>query len=139
VLVLTTDKELSDGLTRYLWRLRYRLKDVEYLAVNEWAGGHRHIHALVRTGGELTPGLVGDLWGKSLPGLSFTHHCGPVRDSVAVARYLVKDIKDGSKKEVPPQSFRGRLLRYSKGFFSAKVADLWREQIAEWYPERGAI
>jgi hypothetical protein len=88
----------------------------------------------VRADTDLPSALIRELWARTLPGQHFTHHCAPVRNPVAIARYVVKHLKDDSKKELPPRSFRGRLFSYSRGFFTSSVAALWHEQLRVWYP-----
>jgi hypothetical protein len=121
-------------------RLKYRLKTMksgcEYLVMNEWSEGHRHVHILVRAEANITPPMVRALWAKTLPGPRFHHHCAPVRNPVGMARYLVKDLKDDTKKELVPQSFRGRHFTYSRRFFTGPVAALWRQQLQAWYPTK---
>ena len=131
---MISDRDLSLAVSRFLRRLRYRLGTLgcEYLLVNEWSDGHRHMHILIRTGFALTSAMIRELWAKSLPGMPFTHHCGPVRNPAAIANYVVKHLRDDSKKELAPRSFKGRIYSYSKGFFSKKVAALWDEQLREW-------
>ena len=137
---MITDQELSQANGSFFRRLRYRLgtegSECEYLAVNEWSEGHRHMHILVRTCFALTSPMIRALWAKTLPSLPFTHHCAGVRNPAAIARYVVKHVKDDSKKELAPRSFKGRVYSYSRGFFTETLADLWKEQVAEWYPAR---
>jgi hypothetical protein len=134
---MISDRELTLAHGRFLSRLKYRLRalgsTIQYLLVNEWSDGQRHVHILVRTDFDLTSGIIRDLWAKSLPGVQFTHHCAPVRSPTAIARYVVKNLKDDAKKELPPRSFRGRIFTYSRGFFTKPVAALWKEQLREWY------
>jgi hypothetical protein len=134
VLVPVADRELSAWLSKFFRRLRYRTR-CEYLAVNEWADGRRHTHILLRTDQCLPAGLVRELWGRVCP-LPFTHQCARVRSPPAMARYVVKHIRDDSRKELPPPTFTGRLWTYSRGFFSKAVRELWKEQVAEWYGPR---
>lgn len=133
---LIHDGELSACLTKFLRRLGYRMKrdgfEFRYFLVNEWTEGHRHFHLLVRTDGELTSPLVRELWAKSWPGLPFTHHCATVRDAVAVAKYVVKDLKSQDKKEVPPKTFKGRICRYSRGFLTESLDAVWEKVVGEW-------
>src|SRR5207244_2635053 len=65
--MLLSDRELTKRLQRFLERLRYRVP-CEYLLVNEWNGGHRHVHLLIRADGEITAELVSELWAKVIPG-----------------------------------------------------------------------
>src|SRR5262249_54233251 len=44
---MLTDRELTKRIRQFLDRLRYRVP-LEYLLVNEWSDGHRHVHILVR-------------------------------------------------------------------------------------------
>src|SRR5262249_3746877 len=60
----------------------------------------------------------------------------PVRTPVGMANYVVKHVSDPSKKELPPEGFRGRMYSYSRRFFTKKVATLWEEQIHAWYTDR---
>jgi hypothetical protein len=135
-----SDREFTLAIGRFLRRLRYRLRRLgsgfEYFAMNEWSEGHRHVHIVVRAGADVTPAMIRALWEKTLPGVPFTHHCAPVRQPIGLANYLVKNLKDCSKKELPPGSFRGRIYTYSRHFFTKPVATIWEEQRKEWYPAR---
>jgi hypothetical protein len=143
VLGLISDRDLSLAISSFLRRLRYRLKTLgsglEYFAVNEWSEGNRHVHILVRADADVTPRLIGALWAKTLPGLLFHHHCAPVRNPGGIANYVVKHLKDGSKKELAPSTFKRRLITYSRRFFTRPVAVLWEQQLREWYPERHVL
>jgi hypothetical protein len=55
-----------------------------------------------------------------------------VRSAAASARYVVKDLRDGSKKEVPPAEFGGRLFSYSKRFLAESLKALLRAAVTEW-------
>jgi hypothetical protein len=98
------------------------------------------MHILVRTSFNLTTSLVGELWKKTLPAVAFSHHCAQVRSPPAIARYITKHLRDDSKKELAPRSFRGRLFNSSRGFLTKNVAALWKELRREWFeapePER---
>jgi hypothetical protein len=139
VLGIITDREVSKAISSYLRRLKYRLKRLgsgfEYFVMNEWSDGHRHTHLLVRTVVDLTSQIVGALWRKTLPNLHVTYHCGRVRNLVGMANYMVKHLKDSSRKELPPESFKGRIYSYSRGFFTKQLGTLWKEQLGEWYPD----
>jgi hypothetical protein len=134
---VVSHRELSLAMTRFLRRLRYLLKGLgsglQYFALHEWSEGHQHTHILVRTVPDLTREMIRPMWAKTLPGVHFTCHCKPVRSAVAIANYVVKNLKDASKKEVPPDSFRGRLFTYSRHFFTKQIAILWKEQTQEWF------
>jgi hypothetical protein len=134
------DQDLSQANGRFLSRLRYLLKKLgsgfAYFLINEWSEGHRHIHILVRVKADLTRHMIRELWAKTLPGVPFTYHCAPVRSPAAIAKYVVKDLRDCSKKELAPGTFRGRLYTYSRNFFTKPVAALWKEQLREWYSMR---
>jgi hypothetical protein len=140
VLGIISDRELSLAISRFLRRLRYWLSCLglgfEYFTVQEWSDGHRHTHILVRTEADLTPEVVGTLWQKTLPSMQVTKHCDRVRNPVGMANYVVKHLKDSSKKELPPEGFQGRIYAYSRHFFTKQVAALWKEQCQEWYPPR---
>jgi hypothetical protein len=135
---MLTDRELTRRHTRFLERLRYRVP-CEYLLVNEWRGGQRHVHLLVRASGEITPELVSALWAKLIPGPTSirSSYCRPVRTPTGAARYIVKHVRDGAKKEVAPRTYQGRVMTYSKGFLSQSMDALWREQLREWTARRG--
>jgi hypothetical protein len=134
------DQNLTGATRRFLLRLRYQLKKLgsgcEYFVMNEWSDGHRHMHILVRAEADVTSPMIRALWQKTLPGLYFTHHCAPVRCPAALARYIAKDLRDSSKKELAPAAFKGRIYSYSRAFFTKPAAALWQEQLQEWYPER---
>jgi len=142
VLGIISDRELSLAIGRFLRRLRYRLgrlgSGFEYFAINEWAE-HRHTHFLARTQADLTTSMVRASWEKSLPGVPFTPHCAHVRSPAALARYVVKDLKDSSKKELVPATFRGRLFSYSRHFFTKQVQALWLELRQEWYRQPRSV
>jgi hypothetical protein len=137
---LVGDRDFSQAITRFMRRLRYAIGKLrsgfEYLVMNEWSEGSRHIHILVRVLVDLTRETVRCLWAKTLPGHQFTCHCAMVRSPAAIARYVVKDLKHNSKKELAPLTFQGRIYTYSRGFFTKSVAALWKEQLREWYPSR---
>jgi hypothetical protein len=124
-------KELTRCVRRFLRRLRRR-RGCEYLAVNEWCEGRRHHHVLVRTDGELTAGEVRELWRASCNGARVTSYCKPVGSAEASARYVVKDLRDGAKKEVPPADFGGKLFSYSRGFLTEPLKALLRAAVDEW-------
>ncbi len=137
MLGVISDGHLSLAVGRFLRRLKYRfgtLRSIfEYLLVNEWSEGQRHFHILVRVTVDLTRQMIRILWKKTLPDVPFTCHCEAVRNPEAIARYVVKDLRDASKKELAPQTFSGRLYTYSRGFFTKPVAALWKDQLREWY------
>jgi hypothetical protein len=123
-------QELTRCVRGFLRRLRWR--GCEYLAVSEWSEGQRHHHILVRTEGELTAAVVAELWKASCPGARVTSYCRQVRSAEATARYIVKDVKDGSKKEIPPEEFGGRLFSSSKHFLTAPLNVITRAVVEEW-------
>ena len=124
-------------MQRFLKRLRYRVA-CEYLVVNEWNGGHRHVHLLIRADGEITAELVSELWAKVIPGPRSirSSYCGPVENPIGAARYIVKCVRDEGKKEVAPRSYQGRVMTCSRGFLSQSMDALWREQVREWNVRR---
>jgi hypothetical protein len=130
---LLSDSELTKRVRWFLDRLRYRVP-CEYLLVNEWSDGHRHTHILVRSGGEITPELVSELWAKLIPGPKAIRstYCRPIRNPAGAARYIVKHVNDAAKKEVAPKTYSGRVMTYSKGFLSKSMQSLWREQLQDW-------
>jgi hypothetical protein len=128
------DKELSAALGRFCRRLRYRA--CEYLCVNEWRHGRRHLHIVIRTGAKITPSDISAWWDKSLPGVPFTHHLDTVRCAGALAKYLVKHLRSAEKKELVPSVFTGRVVTYSRHFLIKRLADIWADQLAAWYPSQ---
>jgi hypothetical protein len=122
---LLSDRELTKRLRRFLDRPRYRV-ECEYLLVNEWRQGHRHVHILVRAEGAIKPELASELWAKVSPGpRSIRSIYGrPVEDPIRLARYVVKHVADEAKKEMAPRSYSGRVMTYSKGFLSQTMAAL---------------
>jgi hypothetical protein len=130
VLTPILTRDLTGCVAKFLRRLRRR--DCEYFAANEWSEGQRHHHILVRAEGELTAGAVAELWRESCRGASVTSYCRPARSAAAAARYIVKDLKDGSKKEVPPVEFSGRLFSYSGHFLAQPLKVLMRAVVKEW-------
>jgi hypothetical protein len=135
---MLTDRELTRRLTRFLGRLRYRVA-CEYLLVNEWRGGQRHVHVLIRASGVIRPEVVSALWAKINPGPRSirSSYCRQVRNPIGAARYIVKHVRDEAKKEVAPRTYPGRVMTYSKGFLSQSLDTLWREQLREWTARRG--
>jgi hypothetical protein len=140
---LISDRDLSLANSRFLRRLKYWLGKLgstcEYFLINEWSDGHRHNHIVLRVTVPLTKKTIRALWEKTLACPNFTCHCAPVRNPGGLARYVVKDLKDRAKKELPPRSFQGRLFSYSRHFFTKSVAALWEEQVREWYPQPQAV
>jgi hypothetical protein len=124
-------------LAAFLRRLRRWLL-FAYYRVFEFHHGQPHIHMLVRADGELTEELVKRLW-RATGGRYASAHCAPVRDTLRMARYVVKAIKDEHKKELPPEGLRVRLIAYSKHFFRRSVKQLQAELVAEWYPDRHPV
>jgi hypothetical protein len=59
-------------------------------------------------------------------------YCRPVANAEGLARYVVKDLRDGSKKEVPPPEFGGRLFSCSKHFLAEPLKSLLRAVVEEW-------
>jgi hypothetical protein len=130
VLDLMKTEDLTRCVRRFLRRLRWR--GCEYLAVNEWREGRRHHHVLVRTEGDMTSAVVGELWRASCPGARVTSYCRPVINAEGSARYVVKDLRDGSKKEVPPAEYDGKLFSYSKRFLAQPLKALMGAVVGEW-------
>ena len=92
----------------------------------------RHRHALVRSEGDLTPAAVSQLWRGSCRGARVASYCRPVSRAGASARYLVKDLRDGSKKGVPPEHFGGRRFSSSKRSLARPLKALLRAVVVEW-------
>lgn len=114
--------------------LRLRRRAVDYLLVVEWTrAGRRHLHLLLRAPQSLalTASLVGEWWAASLPpgGQAQRSYCRPVENPAAAARYVVKDVQQGGV--VPPRSFRGRLITYSRHFLARPAKVLLREDREE--------
>jgi hypothetical protein len=131
------NRELTQRVSRFLERLRYRIPS-EYLLVNEWSDGHRHMHLLVRADGDISPALVGELWGKLIPGPKGIRstYCRPVKNPAGAARYIVKHVGDAGKKEVAPKTYRGRVMTYSREFLSESMESLWRDELRDWNLQR---
>jgi hypothetical protein len=125
-----TGKELTACVGRFLRRLR-KLK-CEYFSINEWHEGLRHHHILVRTDVDFSPAKVAELWRASCGNVRTSSYCRAVRSADATARYLVKDVKDWWKKELPPAEFTGRVFSYSKRFLARPLKILMREVVMEW-------
>jgi hypothetical protein len=134
VRVTVLDPMQTEVLTRCVGRFlrRLRRRDCEYLAVNEWVAGERHHHLLVRTECELTPRALAELWQASCAGARVTSYCHPVRTPEGAARYVVKDVRDWTKKEVPPAWFRGKLFTSSKRFLAQPLKVLMRAVVSGW-------
>jgi hypothetical protein len=135
---MVSDRELTRRIARFLKLLRYRVR-LEYLLINEWSEGYRHVHILVRASGDLTSELVGKLWRKVTPGPRgiTSSYCRPIRNPIGMARYIVKHVKDGGKKEVAPKNFEGRIMSYSKGFWSEPLRLLRQEVNQMWLLSQG--
>jgi hypothetical protein len=127
--------EFSKALKKFKQKLRRRAGG-EFLVVNEWRGGRRHAHVLIRAAGALRSEDLGVWWASSCPAPA-RHSCKPVRNPAGLARYVVKDVKDQSDVEPPPPTFRGRLLSYSRHFLAASMRQLWTALRAEWFPKKG--
>jgi hypothetical protein len=129
------DREWSAWLSRF-WRKLKRRAPCEYLVVNEWSHQKRHVHILIRTEAALTSALVGALWSAVCP-LPSTWYCDRVRSPPATARYVTKDLRDQLKVELPPATFKGRLVTYSRGFLPAPMRQLWDQLRAERFGKKG--
>jgi hypothetical protein len=129
---------LTALLSRFLRSLRCRLKphSLEYVTVSEWSTSHRHHHILIRTTFDLGSDLFGQILDKALGGLRHTHYCRTVQSAAASARYVAKYLKDDRKAELVPEEFAGRVVNCSRRFLVRPLAELWREQVAEWYGPR---
>jgi hypothetical protein len=135
VFAMLPDRELTRLVSKFLRALKRQLRPhaCEYAAVSEWTEG-RHFHLLIRTGADLPPALFGEVLRKALGDVPSTFYCRPVKSAAASARYVTKNVKDDSKAELVPQEFADRVVNFSRGFLVRPMADLWREQLAEWYP-----
>ena len=123
------DTELTVAHGRFFRRLRE--SGIEYLAVNEWKHGKRHLHILLRAGSRITAGQVGRWWRASLPrGVRATSHCAPIRNVTAFVRYLFKDVREGG--ELPDPGFAGKIYTASRKYLVRKVDVLWQEEREEW-------
>jgi hypothetical protein len=133
---MITDRELTKRVAQFIRRLRAKVP-LEYLIVNEFHGHHRHMHILVRAGADVSGALVSELWSELNPGKGLrSSYCEPVRNPVALARYLVKHVHDPAKKQVAPRTYSGKVMTYSKGFLSQKMKTLEREVVGEWKRRR---
>ncbi len=82
------NREFTRDVGNLLKRLKRRLGgDMESLWINEWKGGQRHVHALLRTGRKLTRRMVREERAKAG---SYRFSCKPVRNVGGMARYIVK-------------------------------------------------
>jgi hypothetical protein len=128
------ERDLSKAFGRFKQKLRRRT-GCEWFAVHEWQSSH-HLHLLVRTAHVLTTAEVGELWRRCLPeGVVGSHYCQPVKNPKAVARYVVKDTREGCER-LPPRSFRGKHYSYSRKFFPRPVKVLWAEIRHEWHQKK---
>jgi len=55
------------------------------------------------------------MWQKEIHDGNF--HCGTIRDQAAIAKYMVRAMRD-RMLELPPDSFNGRLFTSSRDFFA---------------------
>jgi hypothetical protein len=123
------DEELTAGHAQFFRRLRE--SGIEYLAVNEWKHGKRHLHLLLRAGSKITARQVGRWWRASLPrGVRGTSHCAAIRNVTAFVRYVFKDVREGG--ELPPRDFAGKVFTASRGYLVRRLDVLSREVRAEW-------
>jgi hypothetical protein len=100
--------------------------------VNEWHQGDRHHHILLRAPEDSISAAVPGLSWASCRGARVTAYCRPVRTVEGAARYIVKDLRDSLKKEVPPADFCGRLFSYSKRFLAQPLKAIMRAMVEEW-------
>jgi hypothetical protein len=126
---MADDRELTVAHGRFFRRLRENR--IEYLAVNEWKRGRRHLHVLLRAGSGVTARQVRKWWRASLPrGARATSHCAPIRDVTAFVRYVFKDIHVGG--ELPDPGFAGKIYTASRSYLVRRLDVLWKEERAEW-------
>lgn len=123
------DKQLTAAHSRFLRKLRGR--GCEYLAVNEWKQGKRHLHILIRAAAEITAKEVGQWWQASLPpGARASSHCAPLRNVMGFIRYIFKDMRGGG--ELPSSTFKGKIYTSSRRFLVRKLGVLWKEVRDQW-------
>jgi hypothetical protein len=112
---------------------RLRAAGYQYLVIWEWHHAVQHWHSLVRGPGPLTKADVRRWWQASLPArASFSSYCAPVRHAGKIGHYLVKDVTTPDKKELVPESFRGRVVVTSRGYLIRPLSVLRREVKAEY-------
>jgi hypothetical protein len=113
-----SDKALERALARFT-RLLGRAA-AWWVRVTEWSNGKRHWHWAVRALGGVTPAVVRDCWQRSLPDVALDCAVGRVRNPMALARYLVKDERNPPFKELPPEGWRGQVIRGSRGYLARR-------------------
>jgi hypothetical protein len=129
---LVADAAFTPDIRRFLHALRKRLGgDLEYFWRNEWQGGPRHMHMLLRTSRDLPTQLVGEVLEEIG---DYTHYCQPVRNSFKVANYVCKYLRDVAKRGVlPPQDFQGHQFSSSRRFLVVtSLGILVRQLKQEW-------
>ena len=146
-----TNKLLTEIVGSVLKKMKYKLKPdtFDYLVVNEWSKGKRHHHIVLRTSERLTARFVRPLVEKTLVAFAKRHpnvHLRSlgkddlsvmiVRNPVGLAKYVVKDLKDRSKAELPPAEFKGRIFTMSQTFLVRPRDILLNEVKAKWNAKR---
>ena len=109
----------------------------EYVCFREWLkpgkGRHLHIAVSLHPGVKLSKLRVRKLWQHCVPKESrIPIYSANVENLVGLAKYLPKAVK--RHHCLPPRWFGGRVFFRSRGALLAPVAELWQEQIKQWYP-----
>lgn len=144
-------KEAATALTRFLTRaltrlvaeIRQRFGPFEYVAFVELTTGRRtpghrpHLHLLVR-GPAISPAWLSKRWCFHTHG-SFRVDFQPVRSAMHAAGYLVGYTVGQRKKEQQMHltSWPGPRVRYSRGYFPARVAAIREQLLSAWREDSG--
>ena len=149
-LSLTDDAPTFDTMMAgYLRTFTQKLRDfrkageeMDYDIRIEFRCGQPHAHLTIITSVGWSRWRVKEVfkgwWASSCPGRTTAVYCDRVRNVVGLANYLPKNVKDRRGVEMPPEWWNGRrcrLLWQSRGFLVASKSKLWREQVAEWFPQ----
>jgi hypothetical protein len=124
-----SDAVFSKQVGRFWTALRRRYPQMAYLAVSDFSGGVRHVHALIRV-----PGTIARQKRREAAELAGVRvSIKPIVNVVGAVRYVFGDLKDPQRQpELTPPSYKGRrMYTPSRGFLRAPMPTLWAEVKAE--------
>jgi hypothetical protein len=117
--------EFAKDIGKLMTRLRSGVGELDYARVFEWSQGQIHAHLLLRMA-KGSGKLVREILNRVRPD-GYQTTCRPIRNVIAMARYLVKHTRNPDRKtELTPSGFRGRMFQASRHFLIAPIRVLWQ-------------
>ena len=126
-------------------RFRYYRKStgdvLEYASFTHYKNQRPHTHLSLIAPDSWTvkeaKAKLKEWWRKSCDGRKVSVYVAEIRNVVAKIKYVTGDVMNREKYEKPPRSENGKrskLVRISNGYLSGNAEAIWKEHIAELYP-----